>query len=73
MNLTKRGMTPTPAAPARHLGLGLQRVRIIGHGEICLECGRPIWGVCERVTCATLTTHAHAGCLGMALRRLGYV
>lgn len=53
-------------------GLDLTRVRIAGRGEICLACSRPIKGLGERITYATMTTHAHWNCLKRAIRLLGY-
>jgi len=49
-----------------------QQSRIIGNGEICLACNRPIWGQGERISCSTMTTHAHWTCLTLALRLLEF-
>lgn len=55
-----------PAPPA----LRFSRTLIPARGEICLTCLCPIVAVGERITYATMTTHAHLGCAAAALKLL---
>jgi len=54
------------APPAR----AFSRLRVRLTGQICITCLRPIHGPGLRLTRATLTTHAHLGCVAAAVKLL---